>query len=67
MKPTNDGRERVIQKFYIEEDCPECGGEMWIQDNADGGVYDGDNAICDCGYSCGVSVSEDGNSMWLQD
>lgn len=52
----------VIQKFYSNEDCPECGDEMWIQDNGDGSIIDGDHASCDCGFGCGVTVFEDGET-----
>ena len=48
-------------RLDINEDCPECGDNMYIYEADDGNAYDGDVAeCCSCDYNCGYSVDEDG-------
>jgi len=50
-----------MTKTWIEEECPDCGDEMYCK----GEILDGSQVYCDCGYETGISIDEEGNS-WLQ-
>lgn len=46
--------------FSTGHQC-ECGGDLYIADNADGAIYDGDEyECCECGDHGAMTVYEDG-------